>query len=160
MIDYSDHLEVVGIDLAPEMLDKARRRVVERRLDNVTGLHEMDASALAFDDASFDTVVAMYVMTVVPDPETVMRELARVVKPGGEVLLVNHFSQEDGARGFVERKMAPFGDRLGWHPLFDISRVMGCSDLTLVETRSLNPMGLFTMLRFKRVAAEPQAVAA
>jgi phosphatidylethanolamine/phosphatidyl-N-methylethanolamine N-methyltransferase len=158
--DYGNHLEVVGIDLAPEMLAKARQRVAERQLDHVTGLHEMDASALAFEDASFDTVVAMYVMTVVPDPETVMRELARVVKPGGEVLLVNHFSQEDGARGFVERKMAPFGDRLGWHPVFDISRVMGCSDLTLVETRSLNPMGLFTMLRFKRVAAEPQAVAA
>lgn len=158
--DYGSHLEVVGIDLAPEMLAKARQRVANRQLDNVTGLHEMDASALSFEDASFDTVVAMYVMTVVPDPETVMCELARVVKPGGEVLLVNHFSQEAGARGFLERKMAPFGGRLGWHPVFDISRVMGCSDLTLIETRSLNPLGLFTMLRFKRAALEAQSIAA
>ena len=60
----------------------------------------MDASALAFPDESFETVVAMYVMTVVPDPEKVMRELERVCAAGGEVILVNHFSQEEGLRGF------------------------------------------------------------
>ena len=75
----------------------------------------MDAGDLKFSDASFDTVVAMYVMTVVPDPEKVMRELSRVTKPGGEVMLVNHFSQDEGVRGWVERRMAPFADMLGWH---------------------------------------------
>ena len=83
---YRRQLEIVGIDLSPEMLEKARERVAEERLTNVTGLHEMDAGDLKFPDASFDTVVAMYVMTVVPDPEKVMRELARVCRPGGEVL--------------------------------------------------------------------------
>ena len=73
--DYEDHLEVVGIDLSPEMLEKARERVATGALDHVTGLHEMDAGDLRFPDASFDTVVAMYVMTVVPEPEQVMREL-------------------------------------------------------------------------------------
>lgn len=150
--DYSRHLEIVGIDLAPEMLEKARQRVVSRGLDHVTGLHEMDAEKLTFPDASFDTVVAMYVMTVVPDPEQVMRELTRVVKPGGQVLLVNHFSQDDGVRGFVERRMAPFADQLGWHPLFDLSRVMGNDQLKLIERRSLRPMGIFTLLRFERAA--------
>jgi phosphatidylethanolamine/phosphatidyl-N-methylethanolamine N-methyltransferase len=90
----------------------------------------------------------MYVLTVVPDPERVMRELSRVTKPGGEVLLVNHFSQEEGVRGWVERRMAPFADKLGWRPVFDLDRVMGCEDLTLVERRGLRPLGLFTMLRF------------
>src|SRR6185436_9077619 len=71
--NYGRHLEIVGIDLSPEMLEKAREKVDEERLTNVTGLHEMDASALTFGDSEFDTVVAMYVITVVPDPEKVMR---------------------------------------------------------------------------------------
>src|SRR5499426_557691 len=136
---YGRHLEIVGIDLSPEMLEKARERVVAERLRNVTGLYEMDAGDLKFDDASFDTVVAMYVMTVVPDPEKVMRELSRVCRPGGEVLIVNHFSAEEGMRGWVERRMAPFADMLGWRPVFDVERVLVCDDLVLMEKRGLRP---------------------
>ncbi len=147
---YGKHLEVVGIDLSPEMLEKARTRVADEGLDNIAGLYEMDAGALTFGDASFDTVVAMYVMTVVPEPEQVMRELARVCKPGGDVLLVNHFSQEEGVRGWVERRMAPFADQLGWRPVFDIDRVLCCSDLTLAEERNLRPFNLFRMIRFTK----------
>lgn len=153
---YRRNLEIVGIDLSPEMLDKARERVAVDRLTNVTGLHEMDAGDLQFPDASFDTVVAMYVMTVVPDPEKVMRELSRVCRPGGEVIIVNHFSAEEGKpgwegmRGWVERRMAPFADKLGWHPVFDIDRVLVCKDLTLVEKRGLRPLSLFTMMRFHK----------
>ncbi len=148
--EYSSHLDITGIDLAPEMLDKARSRVKAAGLKNISGLHEMDAGNLEFPDASFDTVVAMYVITVVPDPEKVMRELDRVVKRGGEVMLVNHFSQDDGVRGWVERKMAPFADLVGWHSVFDVGRVMVCDDLKLIERRSLRPFGLFTMMRFRK----------
>jgi phosphatidylethanolamine/phosphatidyl-N-methylethanolamine N-methyltransferase len=155
--DYGRHLEIVGIDLSPEMLEKARERVEEERLGNVTGLYEMDAGELEFDDESFDTVVAMYVMTVVPDPEKVMRELNRVTKPGGEVILVNHFSQAEGVRGWVERRMAPFADKLGWRPLFEVDRVLVCDELRLVERRALRPMGLFTMLRFAKSADRMRA---
>jgi phosphatidylethanolamine/phosphatidyl-N-methylethanolamine N-methyltransferase len=150
--DYKEHLEIVGIDLSPEMLEKARERVATGGLDHVTGLHEMDAGALKFPDASFDTVAAMFVMTVVPEPEVVMRELARVTKPGGEVMLVNHFSQREGMRGWVERRMAPFADKIGWRSVFDISRVTVCDDLELVERKALRPLGLFTMLRFAKRA--------
>jgi phosphatidylethanolamine/phosphatidyl-N-methylethanolamine N-methyltransferase len=155
---YRRDLEIVGIDLSPEMLQKARERVASARLTNVAGLYEMDAGDLKFPDDSFDTVVAMYVMTVVPDPEKVMRELARVCRPGGEVLIVNHFSTEDGMRGWVERRMAPFADKIGWRPVFDVDRVMVCSDLQLVEKRGLRPLGLFTMMRFRK-AAEAKAAA-
>ncbi len=106
----ASHLTITGIDLSPEMLAKAEDKVERKKLDNVVALHEMDAGALAFPDESFDTVVAMYVMTVVPEPERVMRELERVCAPGGEVILVNHFSQEEGMRGWLERKLAPFAD--------------------------------------------------
>jgi phosphatidylethanolamine/phosphatidyl-N-methylethanolamine N-methyltransferase len=147
---YKRDLEIVGIDLSPEMLEKAHERVDEMSLTNVTGLHEMDAGALTFADNMFDTVVAMYVMTVVPEPEKVMKQLARVCKPGGQVLLVNHFSTEDGMRGWVERRMAPFADKLGWRPIFDVDRVMVAPELKLVESRALRPMGIFTMMRFTK----------
>ena len=151
--DYRSSLEIVGIDLSPEMLEKARERVAEESLENVAGLYEMDASALKFADNSFDTVVAMYVMTVVPEPEKVMRELMRTCKPGGEVMLVNHFSTDDGVRGWVERRMAPFGDKLGWRPVFDFDRVMVCPELHLFEKRALRPWGIFTMMRFRKALA-------
>lgn len=148
---YRRELEIVGIDLSPEMLQKARERVAAEGLANVAGLYEMDAGDLKFPDGSFDTVVAMYVMTVVPEPEKVMRELARVCRPGGEVLIVNHFSTEEGMRGWVERRMAPFADKLGWRPVFDVQRVMGCGDLELIEQRGLRPLGIFTMMRFRKM---------
>ena len=145
---YGSHLTITGIDLSPEMLAKAEDKVDRHNLANVAGLHEMDAGALAFPDESFDTVVAMYVMTVVPVPQRVMSELERVCAAGGEVILVNHFSEDEGVRGFLERKLAPFADLIGWRPVFDIDQVLVCEDLRLAERRSLRPFGLFTMLRF------------
>jgi phosphatidylethanolamine/phosphatidyl-N-methylethanolamine N-methyltransferase len=145
---YGSHLTITGIDLSPEMLAKAQEKVDRRTLDHVVGLHEMDAGALAFPDESFDTVVAMYVMTVVPQPDRVMRELERVCAAGGEVILVNHFSQDEGVRGWFERRLAPFADLIGWHAVFSTDQVLVCEDLRLAERRSLRPLGLFTMLRF------------
>ena len=145
---YGHHLRITGIDVSPEMLDKARDRVEQKELDHVDGLHEMDAGNLEFPDEEFDTVVAMYVITVVPDPERVMRELERVCAPGGEVILINHFSQDEGVRGFIERLFAPLAGTLGWRPVFPIDRVLGSSGLRLTDRSSLRPFGLFTMLRF------------
>ncbi len=147
---YGAHLRVTGIDLSTEMLEKARERVAEEGLDHVAGLYEMDAGALEFADDSFDTVVAMYVMTVVPNPERVMRELERVTKPGGEVILINHFSQTHGVRGWVEHGLAPFAEMLGWHPVFPVERVLTAERLTPFEERALKPFGLFTMLRLRK----------
>jgi phosphatidylethanolamine/phosphatidyl-N-methylethanolamine N-methyltransferase len=145
---YKRHLDVTGIDLSPDMLAKARRRVEEKGLGHVSAVLEMDAADLEFADGTFDTVVAMYVMTVVPDPEAVMAELDRVCKPGGQVIIVNHFSTETGLRGQVEKAMSPFASHLGWRPEFPVETVLGRDSLTLAEQRSLKPFGLFTMLRF------------
>jgi len=152
LADYARHLDIVGIDISPDMLERARQKVAAEGLDNVSGLYEMDAATLEFPDNTFDTVVAMYVMTVVPDPVAVMREITRVCKPGGEVMLLNHFSEESGVRGWVERRMAPFATRLGWHPVFDVDRVMVCQDLKLTGRFTLKPFGLFTLLRFQKAA--------
>lgn len=148
---YAPYLKIFGVDISPEMLEKARERVGKHDLRNVEGLGEMDAAHLDFPDNAFDIVVAMYVMTVVPNPERVMQELERVCAPGGEVMIVNHFSQDHGARGWVERKMAPYADHLGWHPIFPLDRVMGRPMLALVESKPLWPAGLFTLVRFRKL---------
>jgi len=158
---YRKHLQVTGIDLSPEMLDKARDRVRRLGLNNVDAILEMDAQDLDFEDESFDTVVAMYVMTVVPDPARVMAELERVCRPGGEVLIVNHFSQDKGVRGFVEKVMSPFAEKLGWRPEFSLDTILTQEGLRLVEERPMRPFGLFTLLRFvKEDAAAMGAVPA
>lgn len=157
---YAQHLSITGIDFSPDMLRKARQRTRARKLRNVAALYEMDASELKFDDASFDTVVAMYVMTVVPDAHKVLKELERVCAPGGEVIIVNHFAQDHGLRGLIERWMAPAARALGWHPDFRIETITDMTTLDLVETRSLQPMGLFTMLRFRKAAEDEKSDAA
>ncbi|MCP4936519.1 MAG: class I SAM-dependent methyltransferase [bacterium] len=151
---YRTDLEVTGIDLSPEMLEKAQDRMQNKNLTHVDDLLVMDASDLDFPDNSFDTVVAMFVMTVVPDPVAVMRELQRVCAPGGEVLLVNHFSADEGVRGWVEQKMASFKSTGLWNPEFPVDRVMVCDELELRESYDLHPFGLFKLLSFTKLEDE------
>jgi len=148
---YKRSLRVTGVDLSPDMLKRARQRIAKARVGNVEALHEMDATKLAFPDASFDIAVAMYVMTVVPEPVAVMEELARVTKPGGTVLIVNHFSVEKGLRGAVEKKLAGFADVLGWRPEFPVKTLLANPRLKLVDKRPVRPFGFFTLLEFKRL---------
>lgn len=147
---YRSHLEVTGIDVSPDMLDKARRKVAEKGLAHVTRISEMDARALAFPDDHFDMVIAMYVISVVPEPEKVMAEMARVCKPGGEVLIVGHFARETGFLALLERLFAPLANVIGWHSDFDMSRVMGERRLEPVGRQSVDPIGLFTFLRQRK----------
>lgn len=146
-----DH-DVTGIDISPEMLAVAERRVKELGLDHVRALIEMNASRLGLADASFDVVVAAYVMSVVPDPSAVIREIERVCRPGGDVVIVNHFAAESGLRLFIEKCLAPLANTLGWEPDFSIDRVLSGSGLRLVEKRALSPFGLFTLLHLRKDA--------
>jgi phosphatidylethanolamine/phosphatidyl-N-methylethanolamine N-methyltransferase len=148
---YKRSHRLVGVDLSPDMLARAEKRVNRRSLANVESLHEMDAANLAFDDASFDHAVAMFVMTVVPDPERVLGEIVRVVRPGGHVVLVNHFSVDKGPRAAIERTLTRYSGALGWNPEFRMERVLGRPDLRLVKQRELPPAGIFTLLVFDRL---------
>lgn len=147
---YGREHRVVGIDLSPDMLKRAEGRVARDGLRQVEGLLEMDAGNLVFEDGAFDAAVAMFVMSVVPDPEKVLAEMVRVVRPGGRIVTVNHFAVEGGIRGAFEAWLAKFGRRLGWHPDFRIERMMGRADLKLVERRTMPP-GIYTLLVFERV---------
>ena len=144
-----DH-RITGFDLSPDMLARAGKRVAERNLDNVVALLEMDAANLTFADGSFDVAVAMFVMTVVPDPHRVLAEMARVVRPGGRIVVVNHFSAEAGARAAIEKWLSRYSSSLGWNPEFAKETLLGHGDLKLVAERSLQPLGLYTLLVFER----------
>lgn len=147
---YGPSLKVTGVDLSPDMLAKARARVSRAGQTNIEALLEMDATALDFPDSSFDVTAAMFVMTVVPDPAQVMRELARVTKPSGTVLICNHFSVEKGLRGALERGLARYAARLGWRPEFPVEAVLVCGDLLLVRRTPVKPFGFFTLLEFRK----------
>ena len=121
--DYSRTNRLTGVDLSAPMLRRAKARVAEHSLSNVEGLAVMDAQHLGFQDAVFDVVVAQYVITAVPDPEATLDEFARVVKPGGEIILVNHLGAESGPRASFERWFAPLARRLGWRPEFRWERL-------------------------------------
>ncbi|MCC1480460.1 class I SAM-dependent methyltransferase [Roseibaca sp. Y0-43] len=149
---YGANVTVTGIDFSEDMLERARAKVAEENLTHVRELRQMDARYLDFPDNSFDTVVAMHLISVVPDPEQVMAEMARVCKPGGQILVVNHFAREEGWLAWFERKFAPFADYLGWHSNFPKDRVLGVDALRLVEEKHLTKLGLFTFLRMQKLA--------
>ncbi|MFG3768341.1 class I SAM-dependent methyltransferase, partial [Klebsiella pneumoniae] len=81
------NVRIFGTDISEAMLEKAKKRVAEQGLKNVEGLAVMDAEKLEFPDNSFDVVMAQYVLSAVPNPEAAMDEFARVVKPGGELII-------------------------------------------------------------------------
>lgn len=149
---YGAHVRVTGIDLSADMLREAEAKAQKRQVKTLAGLHQMDARDLAFPDASFDHVAAMHIMSVVPQPERVLGEMVRVVRPGGSVMIGNHFAGR-AAEGWAiaERLAAPLADLLGWHSDFAIDRVLGHPKLRLEEQRQVRPLGLMTFLRFRRV---------
>jgi phosphatidylethanolamine/phosphatidyl-N-methylethanolamine N-methyltransferase len=124
---YPPSVRLTGVDLSREMLDKARARVQRRGLANVEGLHEMDAHAMDFPDASFDKVVAMYVVSVVQEPARLLAELHRVCKPQGDIFIVNHVHSTNPILGAVERGLARFSDQIGFHPDFDLHSLVNGS---------------------------------
>lgn len=147
---YAPHLEVTGIDYSAEMLERAREKVAELKLRNIVALRRMDARALDFPNDSFDTVVAMHVVSVVPEPERVVAEMARVCRPGGEVIVVSHFLHEKGALGYLGRRLGPVADQLGWHSDFPKDPVVSCDTLSVVEEAPSPPFGMFTRLRLRK----------
>lgn len=150
--DYKRTTKLVGIDISEPMLRKALGRKRELKLDNVEALSVMDVGHLGFPDASFDVVVAQYVITAVPDPDAALDEFARVLRPGGEIILVNHISAEGGLRRAFELQFAPIARRLGWRPEFEWARLQAWIDrnphMRVIERKPMPPLGHFSMMRF------------
>src|SRR6195952_2405243 len=119
---YAPHLRIFGTDISEAMLDKARQRVAEGGLEHVEGLAVMDAEKLEFPDNSFDVVMAQYVVTAVPNPEKALDEFARVLRPGGELIILSRVSADAGMRRFIEQRLQPVVRQLGWRTEFAWAR--------------------------------------
>jgi phosphatidylethanolamine/phosphatidyl-N-methylethanolamine N-methyltransferase len=154
--DYARSNRLVGVDISEPMLRKAQEKVREQKLDNVDALAVMDAQKLAFPDAFFDVIVAQYVITTVPDPERTLDEFVRVLKPGGEIVLVNHIGAEGGLRRAFEQGFAPIARRLGWRPEFPWERLQRWVDrhpeMRFVAREPMPPLGHFSLIRFAKQA--------
>jgi phosphatidylethanolamine/phosphatidyl-N-methylethanolamine N-methyltransferase len=154
--DYSRANRIFGIDISEGMLKKARERVAEEKLTQVEGLAVMDAQHLEFPDNSFDVVVAQYVISAVKNPEAVLDEFIRVLRPGGEIVILSRISAEDGLRHKIEHWVAPVAGRLGWRTEFPWERyalwAKNAKNVELIEKRPMPPLGHFSLIRFGKTA--------
>ncbi|KQP24711.1 SAM-dependent methyltransferase [Methylobacterium sp. Leaf102] len=146
---------VCGVDLSEDMLKRARAKVLRRGLTHVRGLQVMDVCRLGYADASFDAVVAQFLITLVPDPEGALSEFLRVVRPGGEIVLANHFGQTDGPMAKVEEIVAPLCTKIGWSSDFKSTRIEAWARTNGVEFIGVAPTfpgGFFKILRMRKRA--------
>jgi phosphatidylethanolamine/phosphatidyl-N-methylethanolamine N-methyltransferase len=146
---YPTHCEVTGIDLAPDMLARAERKIRENGWTHLTVI-EMNALDLDFPDNSFDYVMAFHVVTVVPDPVRMIAEAKRVCKPGGKIIIVNHFTSDFPLLGTLTEALDPVTRWLGWRTNLRLKPFIKTTDLTVERVYKLSKASLHTVLHLTK----------
>ena len=149
---YPEHADVLGIDLAPDMLERAQEKVAENGWRHIR-LEQGDALDLKFPDASFDYVTSFHVVTVVPDSMQMMREIARVCRPGGTVVIINHFRSERPWLARLVDRVDPVTRRLGWRTTLSFADLFRETPLELERRFKTSPRSLFTVAIAKKRAS-------
>jgi phosphatidylethanolamine/phosphatidyl-N-methylethanolamine N-methyltransferase len=134
---YPRDCSVTGIDLSSSMLEKARERVARKGISNVR-LLEMDAADIKFSDGTFDIVYAPYLISVVPDPVAVAREMNRVCRPGGRIIILNHFRSANTLFASIERAISPFTVHIGFTADLDLPGFLAQAELSPVSIEKVN----------------------
>jgi phosphatidylethanolamine/phosphatidyl-N-methylethanolamine N-methyltransferase len=134
---YPRDCTVTGIDLSGPMLEKARERIARKQVDNVQ-VFEMDAADLRFPDNTFDIVYAPYVISVVPDPVAVAREMRRVCRPGGRIVILNHFRSRNTVGAFMERLISPLTLHIGFTADLDLPAFLAQAELEPISIEKVN----------------------
>lgn len=147
---YPPHVDFTGIDLSEGMLAHARRKVEELGLKNIV-LRQMNAMELEFPDASFDYVMAFHIVTVVPDCDRLVREITRVCKPGGTVVIINHLRSERRWLAQMVDLLSPFTHLLGWRTTLRFSDLIGGAPLKVTRRFKTSPQSLFTVVIAEKV---------
>ena len=154
--DYPPQARVVGVDLSEHMLRKAVEKVRARGLGHVRLIAAMDACRLGLPDARFDAVALPFVITLVPSPEQALDECARVLKPGGEIVISSKLGDDRGLQAKVEEWIAPLMKQVGWSSAFKASRIADWArrrgDMEVVELAPLFPAGFFKLMRLRKTA--------
>jgi len=157
---YPESVKVTGIDLCDEMLEIARRRTERDSLSQVQELATMDAAQMTYADNSFDKVVAMYVVSVTPDPVKLCNEMARVCKPGGDIFIVNHFRSRHPVVGYLEGAFSFLSKLVGFRPDLDLDEFIAMTGLDVVEIRRTNIFNYWQILHCRNSAKAVPAAAA
>ena len=143
---YSRDWSVVGVDLSSAMLIQARKRINELGLEQSVHLLQADGARLPFEDESFDVVLVPYVMSVVPDPISVGRELRRVCRPSGQIILLNHFLSQDSFGAKLERWISPLTTRIGFRTDLSLQWLLNGAGLTAVSIMTVNVPRIWTLV--------------
>lgn len=143
---YPDDVRVVGIDLSQDMLNRAEKRLAEEKWPQVEALLPMDAQQMTFPDDSFDAVVAMYVASVVPDPRKLVEEIRRVCKPGGKIIFLNHFQNQNPVVRRAEAFIQPLAKYLGFHPDFPLRDFIHQTGFNVATAIPVNMLDYWTVL--------------
>ena len=147
---YVAGTRVVAVDLCPAMLERAKARLA-RGVAATVELRQVDGEQLPFDDHSFDAVTLPFVISVTPEPARLLEQVRRVVRPGGSVIMINHFAGVRGLR-WLENAFAPFASRIGFRSDLTLPHVLQLARMKTLEVRSLAPGGFFTLLHLRRPA--------
>ena len=142
---YPTHCNVTGVDLAPDMLARARQKIEDNRWSHLKVL-EMNALDLKFPDNSFDFVMAFHVVTVVPDPVRMIAEAHRVCKPGGKIAIVNHFTSDVPVLGSLTRSIDPLTRWLGWRTDLQLKPFIAATGLIVEKAYKINKTSLYTVV--------------
>jgi phosphatidylethanolamine/phosphatidyl-N-methylethanolamine N-methyltransferase len=142
---YPRNCHITGIDLSGSMLEKARERVARQGLRNVR-LLEMDAASLTFADDSFDIVYAPYLVSVVPDPVQVVREMRRVCRPGGKIIVLNHFRSANPILSRLERAISPFTVHIGFKADLDLPGFLAQAELQPISIEKVNVPKIWSLV--------------
>jgi phosphatidylethanolamine/phosphatidyl-N-methylethanolamine N-methyltransferase len=136
---YPANCAITGIDLSSEMLEEARKRVIKSRMSNVE-LRQMDAEVMDFPDGAFDAVVAAYVVTAVPDYRAVLAEILRVLRPGGRLILANHFSNGNRLLAALERMSSPVFEHAGFRTDLTLADVLDGTGLVVESVQPISTL--------------------
>lgn len=142
---YPRNCRITGIDLSSKMLAKAQGRIDEKGLHHCE-LAEMDATQLKFADNSFDVVYAPYVISVVPEPVKVAREMYRVCRPGGRVIILNHFKSANRVMGWIEKVISPATVHIGFTADLDLPGFLEQAELKPVSLEKVNIPKMWTLI--------------
>jgi phosphatidylethanolamine/phosphatidyl-N-methylethanolamine N-methyltransferase len=142
---YPSGCEVVGIDVSAGMLEKARERIRHERLTNVR-VTWMDAAHLTFPDESFDIVYAPYTISTVPDPVRVTREMRRVCRPDGRVVLLNHFLSRNRFAAYLERRLTKATERIGFRTNLDLPSLLRAGPLEAESIERVNTPPIWSLV--------------
>lgn len=142
---YPADCAVTGIDLSSSMLEKARERVARKGVRNVR-LLQMDAANLKFADDSFDIVYAPYVISVVPDPVAVTREMRRVCRPGGRIVILNHFRSSNPLMARIERMISPLTVHIGFKSDLDLPAFLAQAELKPLSIQKVNVPRIWSLV--------------